>query len=188
MNIEFKKITQLSMVLFAILILIINLQAYLNDGRFIPQANRTSQVTNTNQLRAPRLNHSSEFKKYPDLKKQSNLTLVANAKMHKVFVINNHRVIYILHAQVHATGQQFSSQGKTGQQVAYIDGNQTLTAENWTEFGHHFYFASPTELNQQTVKEKWLKSNFNLPGCILLSKPDALWIQSLPKGTKIIIR
>jgi hypothetical protein len=187
MNKELKNIFQITVVLFVILALIVNLHAYLNTKGFIPEASRASQVINTNRLRDARRNKPSEYHGYPPLKRQK-LLLIADSKLNKVFVIHNHRVIYILHAQIHTPKKQLTSQGKTGEQLTYISHSKAYAAQTWSEFGHHFYFVSPISVNQKNISNDWLKTSFSFPGSILLSQPDAHWLQSLPKGTRIIIR
>lgn len=188
MNKELKNIFKITIILFAILALIVNLHAYLNTKKFIPEASRVSQVLNTNRLRSARLNKPSEYHGYPPLKRQKKLVVVADSKLNKVFVISNHRVIYILHAQVHTPKKRLTSQGKSGEQLTYVSHARAYAAQTWSEFGHHFYFVSPLSVNQKSISKNWLKTSFNFPGSILLSQPDAHWLQSLPKNTRIIIR
>lgn len=188
MNRELKRLCQIAGTIFLVIILFINIRAYLDSGRFIPEASRVSQVHNTNLLRKAKLNKSSELKNYPNLKKQRNLHLIAEPGMQKVFVLSGHKVIYIMHAQIYVSPQTLTSQTKSGQQLFHIDGQTTITAQNWTEFGQHYYFESLSHTNQQAVKKKWLAKPVRIPNTIQLSTPDAKWVQTLPQGTTITIR
>lgn len=188
MNTELKKLTRLGIIILVTIVLIINLSYYLNRNHFIPNASRSSQVIHTNRLRRANINRPSEHGRYPNLRQAKSITVVADSQMQKVFILSHQRVIYIMHALVHTTKRHFSCQAQTGQQLIAINGNQAYAAQDWTEFGHHFYFASPVSNNNQTVSGNWLKTNFAFPNSILLSKPDAQWVQTIPKGTKIIVR
>lgn len=188
MNTELKNLTRLGIIILSAMILIVNLSYYLSSSHFIPDASRSSQVIHTNRLRRVNINRPSEHGNYPNLRKAKNVTVIADSQMQKVFILSHQRVVYIMHAQVHTAKRHFSCQAKTGQQLIAINGNQSYTAQDWTEFGHQFYFAAPVSNNNQTISGNWLKDNFPLPGSILLSKPDAQWLQTLPKGTKIIVR
>lgn len=62
MNSELKRISLITLIIFGIMLVIINIHAYLASGKFIPEANRISQVRNINLLRRPNLNQPSERK------------------------------------------------------------------------------------------------------------------------------
>ncbi|QZN92852.1 hypothetical protein KZE55_08845 [Limosilactobacillus panis] len=188
MNREFKHLCQIAGVILLLVILFINARCYLDSSHFIPEARRTSQVYNTNLLSRARLYKASEHRSYPNLRKQTDLRLIAEPGMQKVFVLSKHKVIYIMHAQINAQPGRFTSQGKYGQQLFHVQGQHTVTAKNWAEFGHHYYFESPVSKDQHPVSNKWLTKPAKVANTIQLSAPDAKWAQSLPKGTTIIIR
>ena len=62
-----KQFILLMAALFAAILLIINIHAYVDSSRFITDASRTSQVLNTNRLRHPNVNKPSEHKRYPEI-------------------------------------------------------------------------------------------------------------------------
>lgn len=188
MNSELKRISLITLIIFGVMVIIINMHVYLDSGKFIPEASRISQVRNANLLRRPNLNRPSEHKHYPRLTNKKRLQLVAEPTLKRVYVIEDHRVIYIMHAQVNLPAQRLISQAKVGQQLYQKQNQQLISGFNWTEFGHHYYFEAATSINQQAVKKNWLKHPVTVPGTIQLSLPDAQWIQTLPKGTPIIIR
>ncbi|MGM9892498.1 hypothetical protein [Limosilactobacillus sp.] len=188
MNSELKRISLITLVVFLVLTLGINVHTYLDSSKFIPEASRRSQVRNINLLRPTNLNHPSEHHNYPNLRQAKKLHLVAEPALKRVYVLSGHRVIYIMHAQINLHPQRLTSQAKSGQQLYQKRGSQLVTGLNWTEFGHHYYFESVAAVNQQTVKKNWLKKPVAIPGTIQLSQPDARWLQSLPEGTPITIR
>ena len=188
MNREFKHLCQIAGVILLLVILFTNAHCYLDSSHFIPEARRTSQVYNTNLLSKPRLYKASEHRNYPNLRKQAGLRLIAEPGMKKVFVLSKHKVIYIMHAQVNAQPGHFTSQGKYGQQLFHVQGRDAVYAKSWTEFGHHYYFETPVSRDQHPVSNKWLEKPAKVANTIQLSAPDAKWVQSLPKGTTIIIR
>lgn len=188
MNSELKRISLITLTIFLVLVLGINIHTYLDSSNFIPEANRRSQVKNINLLRRPNRHHPSEHKSYPALKKIKQLRLVAEPALKRVYVLDGRQVIYIMHAQVNLRPQQLTSQAKAGQQLYQKRGAKFVTGFDWSEFGHHYYFESVVAINQQRAKNNWLKKPVTIPGTIQLSRPDARWLQTLPKGTPIIIR
>lgn len=188
MNSELKRVTLITLIIFGVMAIIINMHTYLDSGKFIPEAGRVSQVRNVNLLRRPNRNQPSERKRYPRLADKKKLRVIAEPTLKRVYVLEGHRVIYIMHAQVDLYPQRLTSQAKFGQQLYQKRGQQLISGFNWTEFGHHYYFESISSVNQQAVKKNWLKHPVTAPGTIQLSLPDAQWIQTLPKGTPIIIR
>lgn len=185
---QVKKIIQLTAIFFVLVMLVDNCQHDLNQHNFIADASKTSQIINTNRLRRPNIQRASEFKRYPDLAKEKAVKLVVISRLHRVYVLSGRRVIYLMHAQVNVPAKHFKSQGKSGQLLGYTDGNQTITSRNWVEFGHHCYLTSPVNVNQQSVATNWLNSTIKFPNSILVSQPDAHWLQGLPKNTTIIVR
>lgn len=188
MNSELKRVTLITLIIFGVMAIIINMHTYLDSGKFIPEAGRVSQVRNVNLLRRPNRNQPSERKRYPRLADKKKLCVIAEPTLKRVYVLENHRVIYIMHAQVSLYPQRLTSQAKVGQQFYQKRGQQLISGFNWAEFGHHYYFESISSVNQQAVKKNWLKHPVTAPGTIQLSLPDAQWMQTLPKGTPIIIR
>lgn len=188
MNNELKRLSLITVTIFVVVTAIINLHSYLDSSRYIPEASRVSQVHNTNLLRHPNINHPSEHKSYPRLAGKKKLRVIAEPALKRVYVLQEHRVIYIMHAQVNLRARQLTVQGKNGQQLYQRRGRQLTAAINWTEFGHHYYFEALTQINHQSAKSDWLVKPTVIPGTIQLSVPDALWIQSLPKGTPLTIR
>lgn len=188
MNSELKRVSLITLVLFVVMTLGINIHAYLDSSQFIPEASHRSQVRNVNLLRSANRNHPSEHHNYPNLHRVKKLHLVAEPALKRVYVLSGNRVIYIMHAQINLRPQQLSSQAKSGQQLYQKRGSTLVTGLNWTECGHHYYFESLVEVNQTAVKKNWLKKPVVIPGTIQLSQPDAHWIQSLPCNTPITIR
>ena len=188
MNNKQKQFILLTTALFVVIVLFINLHAYLDTSRFITGASRTSQALNTNRLRRPNLSKSSEHRRYPDLRKQSGLRLIAISGMKRVYVLSGQRVIYIMHARVAINHQSVVSRGQRGQQIDHVAAGHTLAGRNWSALSRQSYIVAPAASDQNQVKGNWLKTSFDFPNTIQLSRPDAQWLQTLPKGTKIVIR
>ena len=188
MNSKQKQFVLITAVLFVVLVFFINIHAYFDSSRFITGASRTSQVLNTNRLRHPNINKSSEHKSYPDLRKLKQLRVIAVPDMHRVYVLSGQRVVYIMHARVTIQKRSIITSGKQGQQVDYVGAGHIFAGDNWTALSHQSYIIAPTTIDQKAVAKNWLKSDFDFPDTIQLSRPDAQWLQTLPKNTKITIR
>lgn len=188
MNSELKRISLITAVIFLISVITINIHTYFDAGKYIPEASRSSQVRNTNLLRKAKLNHPSERKHYPDLAKKKKLRVIAEPTLNRVYILNGHRVIYIMHAKINVRPDKLVSQGKSGQELYQKQGKQFISGVNWTEFDHHYYFEAVVTANNQPVKRQWLAKATAVPDSIQLSIPDARWIQGLPKNTPVIIR
>lgn len=188
MNSELKRLSLITLSLFLVMVLVVNVHTYLDAGKFIPEATCHSQVRNVNLMRSVNCHHPSEHKNYPSLAHTKKLRLVAEPALKRVYVLTGSRVIYIMHAQINLYPQHLTSQAKSGQQLYQKRGTTLVTGFDWSEFGHHFYFESVAAVNQHRVGNNWLQDPVKVPGTIQLSKPDARWIQTLPKGIPIIIR
>lgn len=188
MNNKQKQFILLTAVLFIIILIVVNIHTYIDSSRFITGASRTSQVLSVNRLRRPSITKPSEHHHYPDLRKQEKLHLVAVPGMKRVYVLSADRVIYIMHARVNIAHRSALSQGDSGQQVNYVTADHNLSAHNWTALDHRCYIIAPNAIDQQRIKRDWLKIPFAFPNTIQLSRPDAQWMQTLPKDTKITIR
>lgn len=174
--------------IFVAIILIINVHAYVDSSRFIVGASRTSQVLNTNRLRRPSINRSSEHKRYPDLRKQEQLHLVMVPGLNRLYVLSRQRVIYIMHARTTIPHQTVKTRGQGGQQIDHVSTSHTLAGHNWSALSHQCYIVAPATVDQNQVAKNWLKTSFPFPNAIQLSQPDAQWLQGLPQNTKITIR
>lgn len=183
-----KQFILLMAALLAAILLIINIYAYVDSSRFITDASRTSQILNTNRLRHPNINKPSEHKHYPALHNQDQLRLIMVPGMQRLYVLNGQRVIYIMHAKTTITHQTVTVQGHHGQQIDHIGAGRTLAGCDWSALSHQCYIIAPTMVDQERVGANWLKESFAFPNTIQLSRPDAQWLQELPKNTKIIIR
>lgn len=183
-----KQFILLMAALFAAILLIINIHAYVDSSRFITDASRTSQVLNTNRLRHPNVNKPSEHKRYPALHKQDRLHLVMVPGMKRLYVLSGQRVIYIMHARTTITHQTVTALDQHGQQIAHVGDGHTLAGRDWSALSHQCYIIAPAAIDQDRVAKNWLKNTFAFPNTIQLSRPDAQWLQGLPKNTKITIR
>ncbi|MGN1279248.1 MAG: hypothetical protein ACI4T4_01040 [Limosilactobacillus sp.] len=188
MNSKQKQFIILTAALFAVIVLFINIHAYLDSSRFITGASRVSQVLNTNRLRRPNINKPSEHKRYPNLRQQARLRIIAVPGMKRIYVLNGHRVIYIMHARVMVNQRTLVLRGQHGQQIDHVEAGHTLAGTNWSAMSHQCYIISPATVDKTQVKKDWLKARFTFPNTIQLSRPDAQWLQNLPKNTKITIR
>ncbi|MEE6634640.1 hypothetical protein [Limosilactobacillus pontis] len=188
MNNKQKQFILLTTAMFAVIVLIFNIHAYVDSSRFISGASRPSQVLNVNRLRHPNINKPSEHRHYPDLSKQGQLRLIMVPGLNRLYVLSGQRVVYIMHARTNIQRRALTSQGHHGQQVAHVNSDHTLAGRNWSALSHQCYIIAPATVDQDHVAKDWLKTVFAFPNSIQLSQPDAQWLQSLPKNTKIIIR
>ena len=188
MNSKQKQFILLTAALFVIFVLIFNVHTYVDSSRFIVSASRSSQILNINRLRHPNVNKRSEHRQYPNLRKQDRLRLIMVPGLKRLYVLNGHRVIYIMHARTNIRQQTLRTRGHHGQQIDHVNTGHTLTGRSWSALSHQCYIVAPAAVDQDKVAKNWLKTDFAFPNTIQLSRPDAQWLQSLPKGTKIIIR
>lgn len=188
MNSKQKQFILLTTILFGVIVLFINIHAYLDSSHFITGASKTSQVLNVNRLRHPNINKPSEKKSYPSLSKRGHLRLIAVAGLKRIYVLDGHRVIYIMHARVSTNQHSLIFRGPHGQQIDHVEAEQTLAGCDWSALSRQCYIIAPAAIDQKQVKKNWLKTDFDFPNSIQLSRPDAKWLQGLPKNTKITIR
>lgn len=127
MNNELKRISLITIIIFLIAVAVINMHTYLDAGKYIPEASRVSQVRNTNLLRKAKLNHPSEHKPYPHLAKMKKLRVIAEPALKRVYVLDGHKVIYIMHAKINLRPGKLTSQGKSGQESRPTSSYQAST-------------------------------------------------------------
>ena len=130
----------------------------------------------------------SETVPYPDLSKVKDLWVKVDLKGNRTYLYDGQKVIYTMHARVAINHQSVVSRGQREQQIDHVAAGHTLAGRNWSALSRQSYIVAPAASDQNQVKGIWLKSSFDFPNTIQLSRPDAQWLQTLPKGTKIVIR
>lgn len=173
--------------ILVVLLLIANI-VHLGAQNYLSTASKSSQITALNRLRHPRLNHASVLSKYPSLKGHKGLQLLTVRQSHRLYVISNHRVLYIAHAAINLQPTTTTINAARGEHTFHVqNGNQSI-ADNWTNFGKLGYIETPVSINNHRVHDNWIKHHEYLPNTIEVSKPDAKWLQQLPKGTKLTVK
>jgi hypothetical protein len=192
MNKELKHLLQLSIGLFLILILFFNIYYYFRADNFITGSSKASQVITSNRLRAPNINRPSEKWSYPKLTTKDPLELVALKQQNKIIVVNTatHKAIYTINAQINVEPQAkpLHVLKARGQEIYHIVGAKHTTAKNWLGISKGHYIEAPvTGLDGQRVPHRLTKINAT-KNTILVSKPDAKWLQSIPQSTPLVIK
>lgn len=190
MNKELKHLLVISISLFLIFIFILNINTY-HGHHFIPQASKQSQIICRNRLRAPWLRYSSEKWPYPKIDHRQ-LELIAVKKQHLILVVdtNKHQAIYAVHAQINPSAQTkpLTVLRARGQQIYHIIGARQTTGQYWLGISNGDYIESPlTGLNQQRVPHRLTKVS-PVENTIQVSRPDAKWLQQVPKNTPLLIK
>lgn len=177
-NKELKAMMIIATAEFIVVIMIIN-SINLFTGVFITEATRRSQIIATNRLKKPHWNRPSEFQRYPNLNKP--ITLVATRKTNRLYIIHQQQVIYIANATIKCHPSMTTASQLRGEQAIHIIHHKKVPATTWTNFHQRIYLETPT-------KKSWWKPKQQPVNTIWLSKPDALWLQHLPRGAKLIIK
>lgn len=187
MNKELKVMIYSALSLLVILLVAVNV-INLNSSKYINEATISSQRIALNRLKHPNLNHSSEIGKYPQLRKQKKIKLLATRGTNRLYVISEHKVIYIVNAKVNIKPTITTLNAARGEYTFHVNGNSQGISNNWLNFGKLGYIESPYTINNHRVRDNWIKSKHSLPCTIEVSKPDAKWLRQVPKGTAIIVR
>lgn len=172
--------------ILVVLLISVNLTTLISND-YITETTKSSQRIALNRLRRPHLNRSSEFGKYPELKKKR-ITLLATRKSNRLYVINNQRVLYIVNAEINIKPTRTEINAARGEHTVHVNDNNQSMGDNWLNFGKLGYIESPFSVNNHRVHGNWIKDSYHLPNTIEVSKPDAKWLQQLPKGTKLVVR
>ncbi|WP_295746966.1 hypothetical protein [uncultured Limosilactobacillus sp.] len=150
-----------------------------SSGKFIPEATRSSQIIAANRLKKPRWNRSSEWKRHPKLTPP--LTLVANGKTNRLYIIRQRKVLYITNATVKCQPTTTTVSSLRGEQTIHINRHKEVHATSWTNFAQRIYLETP-------AKNRWWDTKQQPVNTLWVSKPDAQWLQHLPKETKLIVQ
>ena len=186
MNKELKIMIYTALGILVVLLISVNLATLISND-YINETTKSSQRIALNRLRRPHLNRSSELGKYPDLKKKR-ITLLAIRKSNRLYVINNHRVLYIVNAEINLKPSCTVINAARGEHTVHVKDNTQSMGVNWLNFGKLGYIESPVSVNTHRVHGNWIRNSHHLPNTIEVSKTDAKWLQQLPKGTKLIVR
>lgn len=187
MNKELKVMIYSALSLLVILLVAINI-INLNSSKYINEATISSQRVALNRLKHPNLTRSSEVGKYPQLKKQKKIKLLATKGTHRLYVISDHKVIYIVNAKVNIAPTVTTINAARGEYTFHVNGNNQGISNNWLNFRKLGYIESPYSINNHRVCGNWIKNKYSLPCTIEVSRPDAKWLRQVPKGTAIIVR
>ena len=187
MNKELKVMIYSALSLLVILLVAINI-INLNSSKYINEATISSQRVALNRLKHPNLTRSSEVGKYPQLKKQKKIKLLATKGTHRLYVISDHKVIYIVNAKVNIATPVTTIKAARGEYTFHVNGNNQGISNNWLNFRKLGYIESPYSINNHRVRGNWIKNKYSLPCTIEVSRPDAKWLRQVPKGTAIIVR
>lgn len=173
--------------ILTILLIIINI-VNMGSGNYIDEATKGSQRIALNRLKKPHNNRSSELGSYPKLKKQKGVELLALKKNNRLYVINNHRVIYIVNAKINLDPTSTRINAARGERAFHVKNAKQSIAVNWLSFAKLGYIESIVSVNNHQVRGNWINDKYHLPNTIEVSKPDAKWLQQLPKDTELVIR
>lgn len=187
MNKELKVMVYSALSLLIILLVATNI-INLNSNKYINEATISSQRIALNRLKHPNLNRSSEIGKYPQLKKYKKIELLATKGTNRLYVISDHKVIYIVNAKVNIEPTVTTINAARGEYTFHVNGNNQGISNNWLNFGKLGYIESPYSINNHQVRGNWMKNQHSLPCTIEVSKPDAKWLRQVPKGTTIIVK
>ena len=186
-NKELKAMIYTAISLLITLLIIINIVNFGSDN-YINEATKSSQRIALNHLKRPHLNHSSELGKYPKLKGQKNIELLALKRTNRLYVINNHRVIYIVNAEINLNPTSTRINAARGERAFHVKNSKQSITVNWLSFAKLGYIESIVSVNNHQVRGNWINDKYHLPNTIEVSKPDAKWLQQLPKGTELIVK
>lgn len=167
-----------------ILVVVTNIYSYCSNH--IAGTDYISQRIALNRLKHPRLNGSSEWGSYPKLHK--NVQLIAIRKANKLYVIQNKKIIYVINAKINLHPSKFQINGARGEHDLHVQNGERSIANSWLNFGKLGYIESPMTIDGQKVHGNWLNNSKSLNNTIEISRPDAHWLQGVPKGTTLIIK
>lgn len=187
MNKELQVMIYTAFAILAILLTIVNIYS-LSSSHYLSDATISSQQVAENRLKRPQLKRASEVGKYPKLKKQKKIRLLAVRKSSHLYVISNHKVIYVVNAGINLQPTTTSINAARGERAFHVRNNSQSIANSWLSFGQLGYIESPVSINGKWVHGNWIKNGYHLPNTIEVSRPDAKWLQQVPKDTKLIIR
>lgn len=187
MNKELQVMIYTAFAILAILLIIVNIYS-LSSNHYLSDASISSQQVAVNRLKRPHLKRASEVGKYPQLKKQKRLQLLAVRQSNRLYVISNHKVIYVVNAGINLQPTTTAINAARGEQASHVNNSNQSIANSWLSFGQLGYIESPVSINGKRVHGNWIKNKYHLPNTIEVSRPDAKWLQQVPKDTKLIIR
>lgn len=186
MNKELKTMLYCAFLILAIIAIVINVVSLSSSG-YVEGVTKSSQRLALNRLKIPRLKHSSEIGGYPRLRKHEDVKLIAVKKDNRLYVVKNHQVIYIINAKINHSSTTTRLNAARGEVAFHVEGKTQSIAEKWISFDKLGYIETPVSIDGQKVKGNWLKDKSHVPNAIEVSRPDAKWLQQLPKGTEIVI-
>lgn len=189
-NPELKAMWRLAFPGLLIILVVINLFAWLHTSQHVTGVSYASQVVTENRLRHANIKHSSVIGgEHKHLTSKDHVKLIAVKKRNLVYVVTKRHVVYALHAKVNLkNGHAGVINDARGQQNTHVVNGKQITASTWTSFGSAGYIESPETVNGQKVRGNWLKQRTKLTNTILVSRPDAHWLQKMPKGTAIVVQ
>ncbi|WP_242364300.1 hypothetical protein [Limosilactobacillus antri] len=188
MNKELKIMFKIGFSLLALLLIIINGHSWIAHKRTLPGTDSSFQVA-VNRLRHPQLNHPSELARYPRLKGQPALYLVAIRKERRLYVISGHQVLYIVNARINLSPATLHINHSRGNQIFNQNNNVQQVGTNWLSLSQaDTFIEAPVEVNNHRVHGNWLQARYHCANTIDVSKPDAYWLQDLPAGTRLVIK
>lgn len=187
-NPKLKQLWQLAFPTLAIVLIIINVAAWIHPHTQLNGISYASQIKAESRLRRPNVNHASYIGGYPRLTIRGHLTVVALPKEHLLYLTNKSKVLYAFHATIDVPSSREVINGSYGQQNVHVIHGQENVAINWTSFGSHYYIEAPESISGQKVHGNWVKQNTKLPNTILVSKSDARFLQHLPSGSSVVVK
>lgn len=188
MNKELRAMMETAFIILGVLLVVVNSVAFLNSNNYITAATKSSQQIALNRLRHANLNHSSEFGKYPQLKRYQKVKLLAVSSSNRLYVISNHRVLYIINATINTKPTTTTINAARGERAFHVNKKAQIITENWLNFDRLGYIEALFSVDNKRVHGNWLANRQRLTDTIEVSRPDAKWLQQLPKGTKLIVK
>lgn len=167
------------------------LGSFLSIGMWVLQTPAAACQTATVNWRQP-----SEPKPYPKLKQYQQLWLDVSIKDQRVYVKNNHQLLYTMAAStgsgnstptgtyhIQAERGRFFYNKKSGEGARYW--------VSWKDHGVYLFHTVPTDKDGHYVSHEAQQLGHKAAshGCIRLSVADAKWLyEQVPQGTKVVIR
>ncbi|WP_373842524.1 hypothetical protein [Limosilactobacillus sp.] len=186
MNQEIKQMLKIAGELLIAILVITNLEYWITRTPSVKGTDAASQLIAENRLRKPNIKHPSELGNYPSIKKK--VVLVMDSQANKLYVINGHRIVYIMHANCDLSAGHYHLQKSQGQSLYHVDNGKHSYSANWQLLSNKDIIESPQTINGQKVAHNWIKPANKLQNTIQLSQPDAKWLQQLPKGIELNVK
>lgn len=206
MNKQFKRMIEITGVVFVAMILIVTFGMYQTEhaattssssSSYSSSSEKASTTKTSSVMNKVNWQKSSEKVAYPDLTKYPNAWIHVSLAKNRTYIMNGNDVLYTMYCSTGSGGDNATPTG-----TYYIQaerGTSFYSAKSgeganywvsWKDHGTYLFHTVPVDANGNYVlsEAKELGKESNSHGCVRLSVPDAKWIyDNVPEGMKVSI-